>query len=1091
MMMVIFAGLLSGYGVYGHFLGGIDGLTPLPEDYWPPTGPPDFNLMPPTRRNVAEEMLKRAFGHDCDELRRINKLEIPARHMVLAVDKFRPIREEEGDQEELGEALYKEHLGQVLLSPFSVAIFGKDGEINTIRSKQAFLKFDRPIASISEIGRAKIVAAELRKGIVIVNNRRTPRLDDDLSLSTDGPLYYDESKHLIYTDRNAVVYLKDTQSKPEPNTVTAVGMDLELTPPEANKSKPPPSRKNQHESISGVDRITLRSVVQMDLYVDPRSGFMSVNAGAQTVPSGPAGQKSGTRTVPGSTPTAKDKDHVQITTQGPFTYDVHKDFARFDISHKPTSLPSRVHVTRRHLETGNRDDLDCDRLDLQFQRKEAPPGQAPPSETEDRAVSMEIESAEALQTQGDSVEIVSYEEVFNASCHRLRYDSRTKKTTLWGNAGKSDINMVAMKDGNMILAPELQLISADTNTPQQVIAKGPGQIDMTDKATGNKTLHAYWKDLLTSTKDGTYDCLILTGDAAFKDDGPNKDDPGNVQELRADRIKVWLEPSDPAGKLPAKAPSDQHSSVETQQRLRPHHLEAMNRVRLRSPEMIVEKADKFVIWFKDAPERDLMADGPPRNVDEKTKIGPKAGSTNDFATSENTGKDKPSTLVSHPIPAKGNSGIGQPAPTNPESTKPKKPLKLEARDIKAHVLRAGNRNDLESLECQGRVRVKQEPATPEDKGVDIRGDFLQLNHFLDGNVLLVTGNPQTLAWVQLDKLTIQGKEVNIDQRANRSWVNDIGVMQMLTTTDFEGNKLANPTQVTIHWNKEMQFDGKTAFFSGGVTAEQNNSRLQCQEMQVDLDRPVSFKEGERNGPPAKVEHLVCDRRQGKEPVMVEDTKYEGSKVIAYQILRAQEVHVNNKEDKMEAPGPGILNLLQLGTADDDPLSTPPPKKGPQSKPAPRGKEELQLTRVIYAGTLHADNKQRIATFYDDVEVYHGPSDDPNLKIDKAHLPPGFMHLQCKMLKVLTEPLPNGQKNQKMQATGQVRIRSNDYWGDAQIVKFDESDDRIILDGGTGMAHLYRVLAPGAKPDKVEGHKISYNRKTKLYTVDGGNEIQVH
>jgi len=394
------------------------------------------------------------------------------------------------------------------------------------------------------------------------------------------------------------------------------------------------------------------------------------------------------------------------------------------------------------------------------------------------------------------------------------------------------------------------------------------------------------------------------------------------------------------------------------------------------------------------------------------------------------------------------------------------------------------------LECQGSVRVKQEPATPEDKGIDIRGDFLQLNHFTDGNVLLVNGNAQTLAWVQLDKLTIQGKEVNIDQRANRSWVNDIGVMQMLTTTDFEGNKLAKPTQVTIHWNKEMQFDGKTAFFSGGVTAEQNNSRLQCQEMQVDLDRPVSFKEGEKNGPPAKVEHLVCSC-QPKQPVSVEDAKFEGSRIINYQILRAQELHVDNKESKMQGSGPGILNLLQLGTADDDPLATPAPKKGSQSKPAPQGKQELQLTRVIYTGTLHADNKQHIATFYDDVEVFHGPADDPNLSIDKAHLPPGFMYLQCKMLKVLSESLPNGQKNQKMQATGQVRIRSNDYWGDAQIVKFDESDDRIILDGGVGMAHLYRVLAPGAEPDKVEANKIIYNRKTKLYSIGGGNQIQWH
>ncbi len=298
-------------------------------------------------------------------------------------------------------------------------------------------------------------------------------------------------------------------------------------------------------------------------------------------------------------------------------------------------------------------------------------------------------------------------------------------------------------------------------------------------------------------------------------------------------------------------------------------------------------------------------------------------------------------LTSNRSQAKGNDSgrppAGQPAPPPANS---KKPLNLEARDVKAHILRTATKNDLQSLECQGTVRVQQEPATPEDKGVDIRGDHLQLNHFADGNILVVTGLPRELARVQLEKLTIQGKIVNIDQRANRSWVNDIGVMQILSASDFEGNKLSRPTQLTIHWNKEMTFDGKTAIFSGGVTAEQNNSRLACQEMQADLDRPVSFKEGEKNGPPAKVERLVC-AHQRKDLVMFEDTKFEGSKVVGYRKLWAQEVYVDNKEGKMQAPGPGNLNLLQLGMADEDPLAAPTTKKTSQTKNAPRAKEETR------------------------------------------------------------------------------------------------------------------------------------------------------
>ena len=459
---------------------------------------------------------------------------------------------------------------------------------------------------------------------------------------------------------------------------------------------------------------------------------------------------------------------------------------------------------------------------------------------------------------------------------------------------------------------------------------------------------------------------------------------------------MWLEPAKqatpPPGQKPgaekAPKPQDGNPSSDQQQRLKPHHLEATRRVRLFSPELNLEEADHLVIWFKDAAETGPRPVNPgfdPTPPSKANAAGELAGPIGD---KKPAGKS-PSMLTANPHQGKekeaGLSAAG-PQSSNVSTAKAKKPLNLKAQDVKAHVVRSENRNDLESLECRGKVRVKQEPAGPEDKGVDIRGDSLQLNHFADGNILVVNGNARNLAWVQLDKLTMQGKEVNIDQRANRSWINDIGVMQMLTATDFEGKKLDHATQVTIHWNKEMLFDGKFASFSGGVTAEQNNSHLACQEMQVTLDRPVSFKEGERNGTPAKVERLVCSggAGQSKQQVMVDDTKFEGSKLVGYQRLYVPELDVDNPEGKMKASGPGILNLLQLGAAEDGALGPPQNKKTTQTASAPKVKEELKLTRVYYTGSLHADNKQRIATFYDDVKVYNLSADDPDVRVDEAH-----------------------------------------------------------------------------------------------------------
>ena len=48
---------------------GIDGLTPLPEDFWPPQGPVELPIAT-SHRNKAEQKLKDAFGKDCKELTR-------------------------------------------------------------------------------------------------------------------------------------------------------------------------------------------------------------------------------------------------------------------------------------------------------------------------------------------------------------------------------------------------------------------------------------------------------------------------------------------------------------------------------------------------------------------------------------------------------------------------------------------------------------------------------------------------------------------------------------------------------------------------------------------------------------------------------------------------------------------------------------------------------------------------------------------------------------------------------------------------------------------------------------------------------------
>src|SRR5207247_1707718 len=112
------------------------------------------------------------------------------------------------------------------------------------------------------------------------------------------------------------------------------------------------------------------------------------------------------------------------------------------------------------------------------------------------------------------------------------------------------------------------------------------------------------------------------------------------------------------------------------------------------------------------------------------------------------------TVVARQQAMSAGGGVGQRT-----AEKTQKPFDLSAHLVEALVTRAGGKNDLDKLRTEGKVHVRQEPATPEDRGVDIRGDTLRLTHSPNGNLLVVTGD---LAQLQMDKIFIVGPEVNID-----------------------------------------------------------------------------------------------------------------------------------------------------------------------------------------------------------------------------------------------------------------------------------------------------------------------------------------
>src|SRR4051812_24100443 len=156
-MLTGFAVLFTAYSGYAFVLGGIDGLTPLPREFYPPDSrnPVVIEMPWDHRENPADVKLLQAFGERSPVLNRGTRLEIRNKRCVVAVD-YAEI-EQEGPRK-----------GQVRLQPFSIALFGKDDkaprpgepafpEINTVSSDIAYLRFDEPVASLSELNDRQLV----------------------------------------------------------------------------------------------------------------------------------------------------------------------------------------------------------------------------------------------------------------------------------------------------------------------------------------------------------------------------------------------------------------------------------------------------------------------------------------------------------------------------------------------------------------------------------------------------------------------------------------------------------------------------------------------------------------------------------------------------------------------------------------------------------------------------------------------------------------------------------------------------------------------------------------------------------------------
>jgi lipopolysaccharide export system protein LptA len=418
--------------------------------------------------------------------------------------------------------------------------------------------------------------------------------------------------------------------------------------------------------------------------------------------------------------------------------------------------------------------------------------------------------------------------------------------------------------------------------------------------------------------------------------------------------------------------------------------------------------------------------------------------------------------------------------------------------------------------------------------------LLLIDHAAEGSILTVHGWTNRPGEVHHEGTSLIGPWIKIDQVHNLAVIEGRGSMAVPATTDLAGNTLRQPEPIVIHFRDGMTFKGalRTAEFFGKVSVSQGDAGLTCHTMRVIFDRPVYFTSWRAEGGPSntrsapsrpnsvaapspaaeslrvpqggavaaavpereapRIESVHCypcpaDSAEHFRETLVYfhqiDRDPQTGRLLRQQMLEAQELtllaqardHEQGAPYRfLEAHGPGVVRIWGLGV--NETLGSSPLTAAEQSS-AVSPPAEMQLTVVHFSRRMIAKDKGRTyreATFYDNVQLIHVPTEDPHLEIKRPELPPRAVLLTCQSrLVVWTYRRGTDPPRQHMHAYGNAYLQSEEYAGAGEVIK---NDGKLVTFEGSGAtpARIRRRY----RGDEQTAQRIIYDRATQQFTVEG-------
>ena len=302
-----------------------------------------------------------------------------------------------------------------------------------------------------------------------------------------------------------------------------------------------------------------------------------------------------------------------------------------------------------------------------------------------------------------------------------------------------------------------------------------------------------------------------------------------------------------------------------------------------------------------------------------------------------------------------------------DDKKERHPIAIQSKLIRVRVLRSkdGKQSHVAEVWTEGDVKVTQKRGNSK-KPLQVAGEKMHVvNQSEDSQVLTIFGKP---AQIHDGGMHMEGEEIHLDRKNNKAWIEGAGLLELPIDKSFDGKKLDQPELLDVIWKEKMVFDGETASFYGDVKTQLDKSSMQCQHMEVQLTKRISFAESESNEERqnTKIKSIVC-----RDGVEVESLEYLDSKLQSIRKASFFQLTVDQLTGKSVAEGPGWIKIWRR--SDGKAIRNPAIRTVQANQPVKKEEQKKwEYLRVDFAGKTSGNLKDRMSTFRDRVRVVYGP-----------------------------------------------------------------------------------------------------------------------